>query len=37
MRKFDYSFLNNDALPSELLNITNSIHEIKKEEEGKRH
>jgi Fic family protein len=36
MRKFDYSFLKNDKLPSELLNITNLIHEIKKEEDEKK-
>lgn len=36
MRKFDYSFLKNDNLPSELLNITNYIHEVKKEEDEKK-
>ena len=36
MRKFDYSFLKSDNLPSELLNITNFIHEIKKEEGEKK-
>lgn len=36
MRKFDYSFLKNGNLPAELLNITNHIHEIKKEGEEKR-
>jgi Fic family protein len=36
MRKFDYSFLKNDNLPYELLNLTNYIHEVKKEEEEKK-
>lgn len=36
MRKIDYSFLKNGNLPSELLNITNCMHEIKKEEEEKK-
>lgn len=36
MRVFDYSFLKNDKLPSELLNITNYIHEIKNEEQAKK-
>lgn len=36
MRKFDYSFLKNDNLSSELLNLTNYIHEIKKEEDEKK-
>src|SRR5574344_142139 len=36
MRKYDYSFLKSDNLPSELLNITNFIHEVKKEEKEKK-
>lgn len=36
MRKFDYSFLKSDNLPAELLNITNYIHEVKKEEGEKK-
>lgn len=36
MRKFDYSFLKNDNLSSEILNITNYIHEVKKEEGEKK-
>lgn len=36
MREFNYSFLKTEKLPSELLNLANYIHEIKKEEEEKK-
>lgn len=36
MRKFDYSFLKKDNLSSNLINLTNYIHEIKEEEESKK-